>query len=66
MYLGVEPTALSEERASDKPKAVADVELVLDHVAFREARVRIVPLVRAESCHDEQGEAYQHVRGQHV
>lgn len=66
MYLGVQPAALPKERSSDEPEAVADAELVLDDVALREARVRIVPLVRAEPGHYEQGEAHQHVRGQHV
>lgn len=66
MYLGVEPAALPEERASDKPETVADAKLVLDDVALRQTRMRIVPLVRAESGHNEQGEAYEHVRGQHV
>lgn len=66
MYLGVEPAALPEERAGDKPEAVADAKLVLDDVAFPQTRVRIVPLVRAESSHNEEGEAHQHVRGQHV
>lgn len=58
MYLGVEPAALSEERASDKPEAVADAKLVLDDVALCQTRVWIVPLVRAESSHNEEGEAH--------
>lgn len=61
LYLWVEPAALSEESASDEPETVADSELVLDDVVFRQTRMRIVPLVRTESCHDEEGEADQHI-----
>lgn len=66
MYLGVEPAALPEEGAGDEPEAVAHAKLVLDHVALGQARVRIVPLVRAESRHHEEGEADEHVGGEHV
>lgn len=66
LYLRVEPAALSEERAGDEPEAVAHAKLVLDDVAFGETGVGVVPLVGAESSHHEEGEADQHVRGQHV
>lgn len=66
MYLGVEPASLSQEGAGDEPEAVADAKLILDNLAVGHARVRAVPLVRAEPRHHEEGEADEHVRGQHV
>lgn len=58
VYLRVEPAALSEEGAGDEPETVADGKLVLDHVALGQTRMRIVPLVRAEACHHEEGKAH--------
>lgn len=66
MYLRVEPAALSQEGAGDKPETVADAKLVLDHVAVGQTRVRIVPLVRAEARHHKEGETHEHVGGEHV
>lgn len=66
MYLGIEPAALPEEGAGDEPETVADAKLVLDHVALGQTRMRIVPLVRAEASHHEEGEAHEHVGGEHV
>lgn len=66
MYLRVEPAALSEEGTGDEPETVADGKLVLDYVALGQTRVRIVPLVRAEARHHEEGEAHEHVGGEHV
>lgn len=66
MYLRVEPAALSEKGAGDEPETVADGKLVLDHVALGQTRMRIVPLVGAEARHHEQGEAHEHVGGEHV
>ena len=58
VYLRVEPAALSEEGTGDEPETVADSKLVLYHVALGQTRMRIVPLVRAEACHHEEGEAH--------
>lgn len=66
MYLRVEPAALPEEGAGDEPETIADAKLVLDHVALSQARMRIVPFVRAEARHHEEGEAHEHVGGEHV
>lgn len=66
MYLGVEPAALPKESASDEPETVADAKLVLDHIALSHTRMRIVPLVRTEPRHHEEGEADEHVGGEHV
>ena len=57
---------LSEEGASDEPEAVIDAELVLHHVIVHHTGVRIVPFIRGEPGHDEQGEADQDIGGEHI
>ena len=62
--LGIESRSLTEESASNEPETVGDGELILDHVAFGVARVRVVPLVRREARHDKEGETDEDV-GRH-
>ena len=57
---------LSEKRSSDEPERVGDAELVLHDLALGDAGVRVVPLVRAEPGHHEEGERHQHVGRKNV
>ena len=57
-YLGVQAWSLPEEGASNEPEAVIDTELVLHHIIFYHTGVGVVPLIRGESRHHEQGEGY--------
>ena len=65
-HLGIESRSLAQEGARNEPETVGDGKLVLDHVAVGVARVRVVPLVRRETRHDEQRETHQDVGGHHV
>lgn len=64
--LRVESRALAKQRASDEPEGVAHTELVLHHVAFGVAGVRVVPLVGGEPGHHEHSEGDEDVGGEHV
>ena len=57
---------LSEEGSRDEPEWVWDAELVLHDLALGDAGVRVVPLVRAEPGHHEEGERHQHVGRKNV
>ena len=61
-----EGSDLSEESASDEPEAVIDAKLVLHHVIVHHTGVRIVPFIRGEPGHDEQGEADQDIGGENI
>jgi len=61
-YFGVEVWALLHERPDGEPEAVGHRELVLNGLGSR-AGVRILPLVRRETGHDEHGDGHEDVRG---
>ena len=50
--LGIEPRSLSEESSSNEPKAVVDAKLIFHYVILNHARMRVVPLIWRESCHN--------------
>jgi len=57
---------LLHERSDSKPQTVGQRELIMDDVAIRITRMRIVPLVRTESSHNEQYETNDQIGNQHV
>ena len=54
------------ERPDGEPEAVGEGELVVDNVGVLVARVLVVPLVRTEPGDDEEDEADDEVRHEHV
>lgn len=66
MYLRIEPAPLSEKCSCDEPEAVAHAKLILDDFALGQTRMGIVPLVRTEAGHYEEGETDEHVSRQYV